>query len=136
MSMVFSGNFVIFAIFVTFYDFFTEYSSSKRRHLAAICGKIETKIDLSFSDASDLFEDSVENNQELEVRRSSRHHRSGATANKSIVTTTTTTVDPNGHVHSTAVLESQDLPEMVLFYFLKKILKVCFHLVDDFSKNI
>ena len=27
--------------------FFTEYSNSKRRHLAAIYGKIETKIDLS-----------------------------------------------------------------------------------------
>merc|ERR1712062_99465 len=67
----------------------------------------------SILDASDLFEDSVENNQELEVRRSSRHRRSGSTANKSIVTITTTTVDPNGHVHSTAVLESQDLPEMV-----------------------
>merc|ERR1712062_825726 len=67
----------------------------------------------SILDASDLFEDSVENNQELEVRRSSRHRRSGATVNKSIVTTTTTTVDPNGHVHSTAVLESQDLPEKV-----------------------
>ena len=39
--------FVNFAIYAIFHDFFTEYSSSKRRHLAAICGKIETKIDLS-----------------------------------------------------------------------------------------
>merc|ERR1712062_135633 len=68
----------------------------------------------SILDASDLFEDSVENNQELEVRSGSgSRSRSGTTANKSIVTITTTTVDPNGHVHATAVLESQDLPEKV-----------------------
>ena len=63
----------------------------------------------SILDASELFEDSVEeiNNEDLKIRRSSR--------NKSVVSTTTVTTDPNGHVHATTVLESVDLPEKVHF---------------------
>jgi len=68
----------------------------------------------SILDASDLFEDSADN-QELEQSRRRRSSRK-STTNKSIVTITTTTVDPNGHVHSTAVLESADLPEKVIFF--------------------
>lgn len=71
----------------------------------------------SILDASDLFEDSADN-QELDHQEQSRRRRSSrkSTTNKSIVTITTTTVDPNGHVHSTAVLESADLPEKVIFF--------------------
>ena len=42
-------NFVIVFFFI-FHDFYTEYLNSKRRHLATICGKIETIIDLSLLD--------------------------------------------------------------------------------------
>ena len=63
----------------------------------------------SILDASELFEDSVEeiNNEDSRIRRSSR--------NKSVVSKTTVTADPNGHVHATTVLESVDLPEKVHF---------------------
>ena len=74
----------------------------------------------SILDASELFEDSVDDLDHDHHRRRSR--RSQSKLANQIVTSTTLTVHPDGHIHATSVLESiNDLAEKVSIEgFLKK----------------